>query len=126
VVHAHSLGHLFEQFDPELFLPPNTNPAATPSIPQARPLLPLLAYCLSITLRQQLKALSGGLMPRVVFEKLATVHLLDVRVPTTDGRQLFAGAPHRTDRDVQLLLARLNLSLPPQPPPCISSTPKPN
>ena len=47
-----------------------------------------LAYCLSITLRQRLKALAGGLMPRVVFEKLATLQLLDVRVPTTDGREL--------------------------------------
>ena len=46
-----------------------------------------LAYCLSITLRQRLKALAGGLMPRMGFEKLATLQLLDVRVPTTDGRE---------------------------------------
>ena len=32
--------------------------------------------------------LAGGLMPRVIFEKLATLQLLDVRVPTTDGREL--------------------------------------
>ena len=80
-----------------------------------------LAYCLSITLRQRLKALAGGLMPRVVFEKLATVQLLDVRVPTTDGRQLLLVRRTEPDRDVQLLLARLNLSLPPQPPPRISA-----
>jgi len=55
-----------------------------------------LAYCLSITLRQRLKALAGGLMPRVVFEKLATLQLLDVRVPTpTTG--VAPGAPHRTE-----------------------------
>lgn len=80
-----------------------------------------LAYCLSITLRQRLKALAGGLMPRVVFEKLAAVQLLDVRVPTTDGRELLLVRRTEPDRDVQLLLARLNLTLPPQPPPRISA-----
>lgn len=79
-----------------------------------------LAYCLSITLRQRLKALAGGLMPRVVFEKLATLQLLDVRVPTTDGQELLLVRRTEPDRDVALLLARLNLELPPQPPPRIS------
>lgn len=81
-----------------------------------------LAYCLSITLRQRLKALAGGLMPRGVLEKLAGLQLLDVRVPTTDGRELLL--VHRTepDRDVALLLARLQLTLPPQPPPRISQS----
>ena len=80
-----------------------------------------LAYCLSITLRQRLKALAGGLMPRVVFEKLATLQLLDVRVPTTDGRELLLVRRTEPERDVALLLARLNLTLPPQPPPRISA-----
>ena len=80
-----------------------------------------LAYCLSITLRQRLKALAGGLMPRVVFEKLATLQLLDVRVPTTDGRELLLVRRTEPDRDVALLLARLNLTLPPQAPPRISA-----
>lgn len=78
-----------------------------------------LAYCLAITLRQRLKALAGGLMPRVVFEKLATLQLLDVRVPTTDGRELLLVRRTEPERDVVLLLARLNLQLPPQPPPRI-------
>ena len=78
-----------------------------------------LAYCLSLTLRQRLKALAGGLMPRVVFEKLAPLQLLDVRVPTTDGRELLLVRRTEPDRDVALLLARLNLALPPQPPPRI-------
>lgn len=84
-----------------------------------------LAYCLSITLRQRLRALAGGLMPRVVFEKLATLQLLDVRVPTTDGRELLLVRRTEPDRDVALLLARLNLELPPQPPPRIGPS-KPN
>ena len=84
-----------------------------------------LAYCLSITLRQRLKALAGGLMPRVVFEKLAALQLLDVGVPTTDGRELLLVRRTEPEQDVALLLARLNLTLPPQPPPRISA-PKPN
>ncbi|PAW85910.1 MAG: IS1634 family transposase [Pedosphaera sp. Tous-C6FEB] len=79
-----------------------------------------LAYCLSITLRQRLKALAGGLMPRVVLEKLADLQLLDVRVPTTDGRELLLVRRTEPDRDVALLLARLKLTQPPQPPPRIS------
>ena len=59
-----------------------------------------LAYCLSITLRQRLKALAGGLMPRVVFEKLATLQLLDVRVPPPDGRELLLVRRTEPDRDV--------------------------
>jgi hypothetical protein len=74
-----------------------------------------LAYCLSITLRQQLRGLAPGLMPRAILEKLATVQLLDVAVPTTDGRELLLV------RDVAVLLERLALRLPPQPPPKIRS-----
>jgi transposase len=75
----------------------------------------ILAYCLSITLRQRLKALAGGLMPRVVFEKLATLQLLDVRVPTTDGRELLLVRRTEPDRDVALLLARLTAGSTPSP-----------
>jgi transposase len=86
---------------------------------EAHLLVAFLAYCLSITLRQRLKALAGGLMPRVVLEKLAALQLLDVRVPTTDGRELLLVRRTEPDRDVALLLARLNRTLPPQPPPRI-------
>ena len=63
--------------------------------------------------------------PRVVFEKLATLQLLDVRVPTTDQRDLWLVRRTEPDRDVTLLLARMNRTLPPQPPPRISQ-PKAN
>ena len=71
-----------------------------------------LANCLSLTLRQRLKALAGGLMPRVIFEKLAGLQRLDVRVPTTDGRELLLVRRTEADRVVALLLARLKLTLP--------------
>lgn len=76
-----------------------------------------LAYCLSITLRQKLRPLAGGLMPRVVLEKLAGVQMLDVSVPTTDGRELLLVRRTEPDRDVALLLARLAVTMPAQPPP---------
>jgi hypothetical protein len=80
-----------------------------------------LAYCLSITLRQRLRQLSGGLMPRAVLEKLATIQLLDVCVPTTDARELLLVRRTEPAADVQLLLHQLDLTLPPQPPPKITT-----
>ena len=82
-----------------------------------------LAYCLSITLRQQLRGLAGGLMPRTVFEKLATVQMLDVRVPTTDGRELLLIRRTEPSADVALVLQQLALNLPPQPPSRIRAAP---
>ena len=79
-----------------------------------------LAYCLSITLRQQLRKLSGGLMPRTVLDKLATIQLLDVRVPTNDGRELLLVRRTEPDPAVTLLLSQLGRTLPAQPPPKIS------
>lgn len=86
---------------------------------EAHLFIAFLAYCLSITLRQRLRALAGGLMPRVVFEKLATVQMLDVSVPTTDGRELLLVRHTEPNREVALLLDQLGLELPPQPPPKI-------
>jgi transposase len=91
-----------------------------PSRIEAHLFIAFLSYCLSITLRQQLRGLSGGLMPRTVFEKLATVQMLDVRIPTTDGRELLLTRHTEPSHDVNLLLDALKLALPPQPPPRIS------
>jgi transposase len=87
---------------------------------EAHLFIAFLSYCLSITLRQQLRGLAGGLMPRTVFEKLATVQMLDVRIPTTDGRELLLTRHTEPSRDVNLLLNALKLELPPQPPPKIT------
>jgi transposase len=88
---------------------------------EAHLFIAFLAYCLSTTLRQQLRALAGGLMPRTVFEKFSTLQMLDVCVPTTDGRELLLVRRTEPDTDVQVLLSRLGLILPPQPPPKIRS-----
>lgn len=78
-----------------------------------------LAYCLSVTLRQYLRAVAPGLTTRSVLEKFATLQMLDVRVPLTDGRTLLLVRRTEPDKDLALLLARLGCQLPPQPPPRI-------
>ncbi len=70
-----------------------------------------------ITLKNRLQALAPGLTPRAVLEKLATIQMLDVYFPTTDGRSLVMPRYTQPEPDQQLLLHRLKLSLPQQPPP---------
>ena len=53
-----------------------------------------------ISLRQLLKTLPGGPMPRVVFGKLARLQLLEVRMRTTAGRELLLVRRTEPDRDV--------------------------
>ncbi len=80
-----------------------------------------LAYALSVTLKQRLAALAPGLTPRAVLEKLATLQMLDVCLPTTDGRWLIMPRYTQPEPDQSLLLHQLNLSLPSQPPPRIKA-----
>ena len=80
-----------------------------------------IAYCLHVTLKNLARPRAPGLTPRAVLEKFATMQMVDVHLPTTDGRHLVL--PRRTDptRDQQLLLHRLDLKMPEQPPPRIST-----
>ena len=47
-----------------------------------------LAYYLYVTLGRQLKSLAAGLTSRSALERFAAVQMIDVRIPTTDGREL--------------------------------------
>ena len=78
-----------------------------------------LAYALSVTLRQRLAPCAPGLTPRAVLEKLATIQMLDVCFPTTDGRWLIMPRYTQPEPEQMLLLHQLHLSLPSQPPPRI-------
>lgn len=80
-----------------------------------------LAYCLQVTLKYRLKSLAPGLTPRAALEKLAPMQMVDVRLPTTDGRVLILPRYTQPDTDQQLLLSQLKLTLPDQPPPRIQS-----
>ena len=78
-----------------------------------------LAYALSVTLKQRLTPCAPGLTPRAVLEKLATIQMLDVCLPTTDGRWLIMPRYTQPEPEQMLLLHQLHLSLPSQPPPRI-------
>jgi hypothetical protein len=91
-----------------------------------------LAYCLQVTLKQRARRLAPGLTPRAVLDKFRTVQMVDVHLPTTDGRKLILPRYTQPDKDLQLLLHHLKLQLPDQPlpkiiqPPLASPRPKEN
>jgi len=91
---------------------------------EAHIFISFLAYCLHVTLRRRLRDLAPGLTPRAVLEKFATIQMLDVHLPTTDERTVVMSRYTQPESDVELLLQRLKLKLPPQPPPKIMN-PKP-
>jgi hypothetical protein len=80
-----------------------------------------LAYCLHITLGQRLRTLAPGLTPRSVLEKFAAVQMIDVHLPTTDGREIILTRTTQPEPELKLLLDKLRLELPPQSPPKISA-----
>jgi transposase len=83
---------------------------------EAHIFIAFLAYCLHVTLGQQLKALAPGLTPRSVLEKFATVQMIDLYVPTTDGRELSLTRYTQPEPELKLLLDKLKLTLPAQAP----------
>jgi transposase len=80
-----------------------------------------LAYCLHATLRRWLRDLAPGLTPRSVLEKFAAVQMIDVHLPTTDGRHVVLPRYTQPEKELQVLLHELKLTLPEQPPPRITS-----
>ena len=90
---------------------------------EAHIFIAFLAYCLHVTLGQQLKGLAPGLTPRSVLEKFAAVQMIDVYVPTTDGRELSLTRFTQPEPELKLLLDKLKLALPAQAPPKISAVP---
>jgi transposase len=84
-------------------------------------LVAFLAYCLQVTLKNRLMAYAPGLTPTAVLDKLGTIQMIDVCIPTCDGRCLILPRYTQPDRDLQLLLHHLHLELPAQPPPRITA-----
>ena len=83
-----------------------------------------LAYCLQVTLRRWLRDLAPGLTPRSVLEKFAAVQMIDVHLPTTDGRHVILPRYTQPEKELQVLLDQMKLSLPEQPPPRITASGK--
>jgi hypothetical protein len=88
---------------------------------EAHIFIAFLAYCLHVTLGHRLKNLAPGLTPRSVLEKFCAVQMIDVHVPTTDGRELTLTRYTQPEPELQLLLDKLRLALPPQAPPKITA-----
>jgi transposase len=89
-------------------------------------LIAFLAYCLQVTLKHRLMAYAPGLTPSAVLEKLGTIQMIDVCIPTGDGRWLILPRYTQPDRDLQLLLHHLHIELPSQPPPRITTAALPS
>jgi len=70
-----------------------------------------------VTLQRRLHALAPGLTARSVLEKFAAMQMIDVHLPTTDGRELHLTRYTQPEPELQLLIGQLKLELPPQPPP---------
>lgn len=81
------------------------------------------AYCLHVTLGRRLHALAPGLSARSVLEKFAAIQMIDLHLPTTDGRALQLSRYTQPEKETQMLLEKLKLALPLQPPPKISPLP---
>jgi Transposase DDE domain len=88
---------------------------------EAHIFIAFLAYCLHVTLGRRLHALAPGLTPRRVLEKFAAMQMIDVHVPTTDGRELVLTRYTEPEPELKLLLGKLRLELPAQPPPRITA-----
>src|ERR1700693_5350468 len=88
---------------------------------EAHILVAFLAYCLQVTLKQRLRSLAPGLTPRSVLDKMAAIQMVDVHLPTTDGRTVILSRHTEPEPDQVLLLQQLKVRLPDQPPPRIAS-----
>ena len=81
-----------------------------------------LAYCLHTTLRNLARGRAAGLTSEAILKKLSNMQMIDVHLPTTDGRHVVLSRYTQPEKDVSLLLAQLGLSLPDQPPPKVYAT----
>ena len=88
---------------------------------EAHIFIAFLAYCLQITLTRRLHSLAPGLTARSALAKFAAVQMIDVHLPTTDGREIILTRTTEPEPDLRLLIDRLKLQLPAQPPPKIAA-----
>jgi transposase len=84
-------------------------------------LIAFLAYCLQVTLKNRLQIHAPGLTPTAVLEKLGTIQMIDVWIPTRDGRWLILPRYTQPAKDIKLLMEQIRLTLPSQPPPRITA-----
>jgi transposase len=88
---------------------------------EAHIMVAFLGYCLQVTLRRQLQQYAPGLTPRETLKNLGAIRMVDVHLPTTDGRTLIMPRFTEPEPPQQMILEKLALTLPPQPPPRIGA-----
>jgi hypothetical protein len=81
-----------------------------------------LAYCLQVTLKARLRTLARGITPREAIAKFKTMQMVDVHLPTTDGRELILSRYTQPEAEHRMLIDGLHLRLPEQPPPRITAS----
>jgi hypothetical protein len=91
---------------------------------EAHIFIAFLAYCLQVTLQRRLRDLAPGLTARAVLEKFAAVAMVDVHLPTTDGRTVIMPRYTQPEKELKLLLRSLKIELPAQPRPRITANGK--
>ena len=87
---------------------------------EAHIFISFLAYCLQVTLKAMTKDKAPGLTPRSIMEKFAAIQMIDVHLPITDGRHMILSRYTNPNQEQKLLLQKLKLTLPEQPPPKIT------
>jgi len=88
---------------------------------EAHIFIAFISYCLHVTLRRRLRDLAPGLTPRAVLEKFSAMQMIDVYLPTSDGRTIILSRYTQPESELKLLLNLLKLQLPDQPPPKITA-----
>ena len=84
-------------------------------------LIAFLAYCLQITLKQRVLLHAPALTPAAVLEKLAEIQMIEVWIPTVDQRWLILPRYTQPSPDTKLVIEKLRLELPNQPPPRLTA-----
>jgi transposase len=88
---------------------------------EAHIFIAFISYALHVTLQRRLRDLAPGLTPRAVLEKFSAVQMIDLYLPTSDGRTIILSRYTQPETELQLLLNQLKLQLPDQPPPRITA-----
>jgi uncharacterized protein YeaO (DUF488 family) len=87
---------------------------------EAHIFIAFISYCLHVTLRRRLRDLAPGLTPRAVLQKFSAMQMIDVYLPTSDGRTIILSRYTQPESELKLLLNLLKLQLPDQSPPKIT------
>lgn len=88
---------------------------------EAHIFIAFLGYCLLSHLKMKLTTHAPGLTAPAALKHLARIQMVDVEIPTTDGRVLVLSRYTEPEKEQLMVLEKLRLVLPAQPPPKLRS-----